>query len=70
MFWATSLTGPWQGGTDVAPAEQKTYGSQNTFELTINGTKRTTYIYMGDAWDSKGGAGSKYVWLPMAVDTT
>ncbi|KIN03276.1 glycoside hydrolase family 43 protein [Oidiodendron maius Zn] len=67
-FWAASLSGPWNGGTDIAPASTNTYGSQNSLELTITGSKQTTYIYMGDAWDSKGGPGSNYVWLPMAVD--
>jgi len=70
VFWSTSIKGPWQGGTNIAPESEKTYGSQNTFELTINGTQQTTHIYMGDAWDSKGGTGSLYVWAPLRVDTT
>lgn len=69
VFWATSLGGTWSGGTDVAPAAENTYGSQNTFELTIKGSSATTYIYMGDAWDSKGGTSSNYIWLPMSVDS-
>ncbi|KAI5867826.1 carbohydrate-binding module family 35 protein [Durotheca rogersii] len=68
VFWATSINGPWTGGSDIAPEDQKTYGSQNTFELTVKGSQKTTYIYMGDAWDSKGGDGSNYVWLPMNID--
>jgi hypothetical protein len=68
VFTSTSLSGPWTGGSDIAPAAQNTYGSQNTFELTVKGSKQTTYVYMGDAWDSKGSTGSNYVWLPMAVD--
>jgi hypothetical protein len=67
VFTATSLSGPWTGGSDIAPQSEKTYNSQNTFELTIKGSQQTTYIYMGDAWDSKGSTGSNYVWLPMAV---
>ncbi|KAL1872354.1 hypothetical protein Daus18300_004324 [Diaporthe australafricana] len=69
VFWATSLGGTWSGGTDVAPAAENTYGSQNTFELTVKGSQTTTYVYMGDAWDSKGGTSSNYIWLPMAVDS-
>lgn len=69
VFWATSLSGTWSGGTDIAPEANNTYGSQNTFELTIKGSQATTYIYMGDAWDSTGGTSSNYVWLPMTVDT-
>ena len=69
VFWATSLSGPWEGGTDVAPAAENTYNSQNTFELTIKGSHATAYIYMGDAWDSDGSAASNYVWLPMSVNS-
>lgn len=55
--------------SDIAPAAENTYNSQNTFELTIAGSKKTTYIYMGDSWDSKGGPDSNFVWLPISVDT-
>ncbi|KAI0491033.1 carbohydrate-binding module family 35 protein [Xylaria cf. heliscus] len=69
VFWSNSISGPWTGGSDIAPQDQNTYGSQNTFELTVTGSQKTTYIYMGDAWDSKGGASSNYVWLPMNINT-
>lgn len=68
MFWASSISGSWNGPYGIAPEAEKTYNSQNTFELTIQGSKKTTYIYMGDSWDSKGGPSSNYVWLPMKVD--
>ncbi|KAK7921228.1 carbohydrate-binding module family 35 protein [Apiospora marii] len=67
-FWATSLAGPWTGPSDIAPPAEKTYGSQNTYEFVVEGTEATTYIFMGDAWDSKGTAASNYVWLPVAVE--
>ncbi|KAI1484468.1 Arabinanase/levansucrase/invertase [Biscogniauxia mediterranea] len=70
VFWSDSISGSWSGGSDIAPEAENTYGSQNTFELTIAGSQKTTYIYMGDAWDSKGGADSNYVWLPMNVDSS
>ncbi|KAK2761271.1 hypothetical protein FQN54_001793 [Arachnomyces sp. PD_36] len=70
VWWADSLAGPWTGGTDIAPPEENTYNSQNTHELTIEGSEQTTYIYMGDAWDDDGGENSNYVWLPMIVDTS
>ena len=69
VYSATSIAGPWTGGSDIAPPDQNTYGSQNTHELTITGSQATTYIYMGDAWDSRGGVDSNYVWLPMNVNT-
>ncbi|KAI9048980.1 hypothetical protein LZ554_006829 [Drepanopeziza brunnea f. sp. 'monogermtubi'] len=70
MFWSEGIDGKLNGPFDIAPVEEKTYNSQNTFELTIKGSKETTYIYMGDSWDSKGGPSSTYIWLPMAVDAT
>ena len=69
VFTATSIKGPWTGGSDIAPEAENTYNSQNTFELTIAGSAATTYIYMGDSWDSSGGTSSNYVWLPMSVNT-
>jgi len=67
MFWANGIGGKFNGPYDIAPQAENTYNSQNTFELTIKGTQTTTYIYMGDSWDSKGGPSSTYIWLPMAV---
>ncbi|KAI4864827.1 carbohydrate-binding module family 35 protein [Hypoxylon rubiginosum] len=68
VFWSNSINGPWAGGSDIAPQAQNTYNSQNTFELTVAGSQKTTYIYMGDSWDSKGGASSNYVWAPMNIN--
>ncbi|KAE9363302.1 carbohydrate-binding module family 35 protein [Stipitochalara longipes BDJ] len=70
MFYSTSIAGPWKGPYDIAPVDEKTYNSQNTFEFTIKGTKKTTYVYMGDSWDSKGGTSSNYIWLPMNVSSS
>ncbi|KAJ7054389.1 Arabinanase/levansucrase/invertase [Mycena amicta] len=67
-FWATSLAGPWSGPSDIAPEATNTYNSQNTFELKIAGTTTTTWIYMGDAWDSTGSAASNYEWLPISIN--
>jgi hypothetical protein len=69
MFYSTSITGPWKGPYDIAPQEEKTYNSQNTFEFAIQGSKQMTYMYMGDSWDSKGGPSSNYIWLPMTVNS-
>ncbi|KAH8591134.1 Arabinanase/levansucrase/invertase [Bisporella sp. PMI_857] len=70
MFWADGISGEFHGPYDIAPVAENTYNSQNTFELTIKGSSTTTYIYMGDSWDSKGGPSSTYIWLPMAVSTS
>ncbi|KAJ7893278.1 Arabinanase/levansucrase/invertase [Mycena leptocephala] len=67
-FWASnSLAGPWQGGTDIAPESVNTYNSQNSAELVIKGTSTTSYIFLGDAWDSTGSDASNYEWLPITV---
>lgn len=70
VWWATSLAGPWAGGTDIAPGSNNTYGSQTTFMYTLAGTSQTTYIFMGDAWDSAGDALSNYEWLPASISTS
>ncbi|KAJ7464420.1 Arabinanase/levansucrase/invertase [Mycena latifolia] len=67
VYWATALAGPWQGDTDIAPEAVNTYNSQNSAELVIKGTSATTYIFLGDAWDSTGSDASNYEWLPIAV---
>jgi hypothetical protein len=66
-YWATNIAGPWTGSTDIAPPSVNTYNSQNTAELVIKGTSTTTYVFMGDAWDSKGTDASNYEWLPISV---
>ncbi|KAH8679683.1 Arabinanase/levansucrase/invertase [Tricladium varicosporioides] len=70
VFTSSSIKGPWTGGADIAPEAEKTYNSQNTFELTIDGSKKKTYIYMGDSWDSKGGPSSNYIWLPISASSS
>lgn len=70
MFWTDKLNGgTWNGPYGIAPENEKTYNSQNTFQLTVQGSKKTTYVYMGDSWDSKGGPDSNYIWLPMVIDS-
>lgn len=67
VYWAPSLAGPWSGGTDIAPESANTYNSQNSAELVIKGTSTTSYIFLGDAWDSTGSDASNYEWLPITV---
>ncbi|KAJ7125318.1 Arabinanase/levansucrase/invertase [Mycena epipterygia] len=70
VYWATSLAGPWNGPSDIAPETVNTYNSQNSAELVITGSSTTTYIYLGDAWDSTGSDASNYEWLPISVSTS
>ena len=69
-FRADSLTGPWSQPFIVAPLNTRTYNSQSGFSMRINGTKATTYLYMGDQWDSNSLWESRYIWLPMAINDT
>lgn len=42
--------------------------SQTMYVLPVTGNKQTTYIYMGDRWDTSHVADSSYVWLPISFD--
>lgn len=52
----------------VAPLNTRTFNSQSGFSLRINGTKKTTYLYLGDQWDSRSVWESRYIWLPMDIN--
>lgn len=67
-FRADSLSGPWSQPFFVAPLNTRTYNSQSGYSLAINGTKKTTYLYLGDQWDSRSVWESRYIWLPMEID--
>jgi hypothetical protein len=51
-----------------APLNTRTYNSQSGFTLRIAGKKKTTYLYLGDQWDSNSLWESRYIWLPMEID--
>ncbi|KAB8067093.1 glycosyl hydrolase [Aspergillus leporis] len=67
-FRADSLAGPWSQPFTVAPLNTRTFNSQSGFSLRIKGTKKTTYLYIGDQWDSNSLWESRYIWLPMEID--
>ncbi|KAI1385598.1 carbohydrate-binding module family 35 protein [Hypoxylon trugodes] len=66
-FRADSLSGPWSQPWIVAPLNTRTYNSQSGFTLRIKGSKKTTYLYLGDQWDSNSLWESRYIWLPMNI---
>lgn len=68
-FRADSLEGPWSQATPIAPPDTRTWNSQSGFVLRINGTLATTYLYLGDQWDSHELEDSRYLWLPLSVDS-
>lgn len=64
---ATSLAGPWSAQRGLAPASTKTFSSQTSFVLPVTGTGGTTYMYVGDRWNSGNLNDSRQVWLPLTV---
>ncbi|KAJ5476090.1 hypothetical protein N7475_001819 [Penicillium sp. IBT 31633x] len=67
-FRADSLSGPWSQPFIVSPLNTRTFNSQSGFTLKIEGTKKTTYLYIGDQWDSNSVWDSRYIWLPIRTD--
>ncbi|KAI5198828.1 carbohydrate-binding module family 35 protein [Aureobasidium subglaciale EXF-2481] len=67
-FRADKLEGPWSQPFFVATPNTRTYNSQSGFSLRISGTKRTTWLYLGDQWDSNSLWESRYIWLPVDID--
>ncbi|MFI5900233.1 RICIN domain-containing protein [Streptomyces cyaneofuscatus] len=68
---ADSITGSWSDLKDIG--DSTTYRSQTAYVLTIQGTKGTSYLYMGDRWgNSMGGMveDSAYVWAPLTFPTS
>ncbi|KAF2839965.1 carbohydrate-binding module family 35 protein [Patellaria atrata CBS 101060] len=67
-FRADSLSGPWSQPFIIAPLNTRTYNSQSGFSLRIKGSRQTTYLYLGDQWDSNSLWESRYIWLPIQID--
>lgn len=44
-----------------------TFNSQTSFVLPVTGTQGTTYVYIGDRWNSSDLYSSSQVWLPMTI---
>lgn len=63
---AESIFGPWTelGNPCVYADSSKTYYSQSTFILPVQGEKET-YIYMGDRWTPQDAIDGRYIWLPI-----
>jgi hypothetical protein len=65
---ATSMAGPWSSLTNLA--DGTTYDSQSTFVIPIQGSKATTYVYVGDRWQDPDLVSSKYIFLPLKISGT
>ncbi|KAM0330614.1 hypothetical protein ACHAQA_003563, partial [Verticillium albo-atrum] len=64
---ADSLSGPWSQPFFIAPPYTRTFSTQSGYSCRIDGTKKTTYLYMGDQWDKNAIWESRNVWLPMEI---
>lgn len=49
-YTATSLKGPWVKRGIFCPEGTLTWNSQTTFVLPVEGSKDTTFLFMGDRW--------------------
>jgi len=61
--YAKSITGPWSELIDLG--NSTTFDSQSTYILPIEGSKTTSYMYVGDRWDGKQYFNSSYIFLPL-----
>ncbi|WP_244290010.1 family 43 glycosylhydrolase [Flavobacterium resistens] len=67
-YTSNSLKGPWEFQGLIAPKETLTWNSQSTFVLPIQGSKETTYMFMGDRWSfPKQASSATYVWQPLTI---
>ncbi|WP_417954980.1 family 43 glycosylhydrolase [Flavobacterium sp. ZS1P14] len=70
-YTSNSIKGPWIARGLIAPEGTLTWNSQSTFVLPIEGTKDTTYMFMGDRWSfPKQSSSATYVWQPLLVSGT
>jgi hypothetical protein len=67
---ATSITGPWSAFRSFAPSGTNTCNSQTTSILPVAGTSGTSYIFLGDRWNSGNLTDSRYVWEPLTINGT
>jgi len=68
---ATALEGPWSEFKDIAPPEKKTYHSQSSFMLKVEGSKTTSVILMADWWVHTDHPlklnDARYIWMPLEI---
>jgi beta-xylosidase len=66
---ADSIFGPWteQGNPCVGADADKTFRSQGTFVLPVQG-REDKFIFMADRWNQWDLPDSRYVWLPVEFD--
>ncbi|NQX67241.1 discoidin domain-containing protein [Paenibacillus alba] len=72
---ATNILGPWEDKDNPARGtnNNKTFFSQSTFVLPYRDANGNVlpnkFIFMGDRWDASNLKDSRYVWLPIDMNT-
>jgi Ricin-type beta-trefoil lectin domain/Glycosyl hydrolases family 43 len=67
---ATSIAGSWSSFRSFAPSGTNTCNSQTTAILPVSGSSTTSYVFLGDRWNSGNLADSRYVWEPLTINGT
>lgn len=67
---ASSITGTWSSWRSFAPSGTNTCNSQTTSIQPVAGSSTTSYIFMGDRWNSDNLSDSRYIWEPLTVSGT
>jgi hypothetical protein len=68
-YTARSLRGPWVRQRSIAPEGALTWNSQVSFVLPVEGSRDTTFMFMGDRWSyPRQASAATYVWQPLKVD--
>lgn len=67
-YTANTLKGPWTNRGIFTPQGTLTWNSQTTYVLPIEGTRDTTYMFMGDRWSFPlQNSSATYVWQPLTI---
>jgi hypothetical protein len=64
---AQAIAGPWSELKNLGNAT--TFDTQPTYIIPIQGTQTTTYIYASDRWQDPDLGSSKYIWLPLKLES-
>jgi ricin-type beta-trefoil lectin protein/glycosyl hydrolase family 43 len=67
---ATSIAGAWSSWRSFAPSGTNTCNSQTTAIVPVSGSTTTSYVFLGDRWNSTNLTDSRYVWQPLTISGT
>jgi hypothetical protein len=65
---APSMSGPWSDATLLSPKGTYAYLTQNAYDITIEGSEETFYLYLGDHWNANQLGSSTYAFYPVVHD--